>query len=263
VEQIKNPSALIKSLGPNDDLVFQRRRNRDAPEAADPENAWLRLTKLDLDPDIIARNHLFANAQDPGARYFDHLRTRTAKHMRKRGLKRLAITSPNEGCGKSTIAANLALSLARQPDYRVMLFDFDLRQPTLAYQFGLEQMSPRLTALQGSRRKFDSTTLRPQSNLSLSLNLTPEPNAAEILSTEYTRYLLDHIQQDFAPDLMIFDLPPLLNFDDAVVAMDFTDATLLVARADYNTVNQVDEAEKLITEHSKCLGTVLNQCRFD
>src|SRR5699024_489508 len=56
--------------------------------------------------------------------------------MEKEGLKTLAVTSVSENEGKSTVAANLAISLAEK-DYRVILIDGDLRRPSQFLIFGL------------------------------------------------------------------------------------------------------------------------------
>ena len=49
--------------------------------------------------------------------------------MSMQGWKRLAVTSPGPGCGKSTVTMNLAFALARQPDIRTLVIDLDLRRP--------------------------------------------------------------------------------------------------------------------------------------
>lgn len=228
-----------------------------------PSETWLQLTEITLDALALRRNNIIVDQNDPQAVHIDRLRTRCLRVMRSSGLRRLAITSPDLGCGKSTVAANLALSMARQHDLRVMLFDFDLRKPSLIHHFDLAEVGPRFSALLHTRRNFDVTTLRVGKNLALSLNATPADYPAEMLASKRARDLLNSVQQDFDPDVMLFDLPPLLNVDDTLAALDCVDAALLVARADYSTIDQIDQAERLITEQTTCLGVVLNQSRFD
>src|SRR5690606_10372181 len=133
--------------------------------------------------------------------------------MRQNGWRRLAITSPLPQCGKSTVATNLALALGRQPELRSMLFDFDLRSPTVASKLGLP-LPPSITPLLRGERSFGDHALRIGSNLALGLSGVPETDPTRLLMADTTRDTLAGIQKDYDPDLMIFDLPSILIGDD-------------------------------------------------
>lgn len=228
---------------------------------SDPSKSWLRLTETTLDPVALLRHHIKSAKPSPQSAPYDQLRTRMLSHMRAAGHKRVAITAPTRGCGSSTVTANLALSLARQSDLRVMVLDLNLRHPSLIRLFDLHAAGPRFSVLLGHRRNFDSTCLRIGDNLGLSLNPTPMDDAAERLAHAKTAALLDHIDRDFAPDITLLDLAALSPMDDAVAGLALADCALLVARADVSTRADVDIAERTIAEHSTCLGVVLNGCR--
>src|SRR5271169_3978358 len=74
------------------------------------------------------------------AEKFRFLGVRLRHLQQKRPFKRLLITSAMPGEGKSTIAANLACTLARRQQQKVLLLDGDLRRPTLEHQFGLGKL---------------------------------------------------------------------------------------------------------------------------
>ena len=82
------------------------------------------------------RSHIVTFIGGAEAMAFDALRTKILQQMRANGWRRVAITSPGAACGKSTVALNLAFSLARQPDMRAILLDLDLRRPSLARMVG-------------------------------------------------------------------------------------------------------------------------------
>lgn len=224
----------------------------------DPKRAWLRLNQVSI-PDHAPAN----DAQDPSeARAVNLLRSRLLHQSRQDSIKRLAVIAPTPKCMSHTLCAQLGLSLARQPDLKIMVFDFDLREPQLARFFGLSPVAPIWSALTGTRREFDSSCLKIGENLGLSLSTQPDENPAELLATNRSLSLLDEIERDFAPDLMLFNLPPVLNHEDAVSAAGLYDAALLVARADHTTRAEIDRTETLIAEQRPCLGVVLTQCRF-
>jgi Mrp family chromosome partitioning ATPase len=227
-----------------------------------PKAAWKRLTEVPLDPVVLSRNMLVASQPCDASMPFDILRTRILAKMKSNGERRLAITAPTAGCGKSTFVGNLALSLARKQEIRTLVFDFDFRSPSLIRKFGLEEIGPRFSALSGTRRNFDSTCLRVGSNLALSLNNTKPSNPAELLGSQRTRDLMEQIENDFQPDLILIDLPPLLPVDDARAALEMVDRALIVAMADVSTQAEVDQAQLIAAEHGKSLGVVLNKCRF-
>ena len=75
--------------------------------------------------------------KDLRSRSFDMLRTQILQSMDMRAWQFLGITSATEGCGKSVVAINLALSIARQPGRSVLLVDLDLQKPQVANYLGL------------------------------------------------------------------------------------------------------------------------------
>ncbi|MGB3314768.1 MAG: chromosome partitioning ATPase-like protein, partial [Albidovulum sp.] len=112
----------------------------DAPEIA-PRRAVTRrlpmvgwtstLPEIAPKPGLMQRNRISSFLGGRDAVPYDMLRSRTIRILKEKGWSRLAITSPGAACGKTTVALNLAISLARQKDLNVMLIDLDLRRPAL------------------------------------------------------------------------------------------------------------------------------------
>ncbi len=251
MEQITNPRAML-------DTALRDEKPKITRSEIDPARAWLRLSEVTIPTNAPVK--MQADAQTAAS--FDLLRSRILRQMRKDGLRKLAITAPTAGCGSTTLTANLALSIARQIDVKVMVFDLNLRKPDLVNQFDLASTAPRSSALSGQRRGFDSTCMRVGHNFALSLTTEGDPEPAELLGTTRARALIEQIEREFEPDIILFDLPPVLPFDDCVAASDLYDAALLVARADHSTSDEIDRAERLIAEQNPCLGVIMNACRF-
>ena len=84
------------------------------------------------------------------AEKFRFLGVRLRHLQQKRSLKRLLITSSMAEEGKSMISANLACTLARKQQQKILLLEGDLRRPTLAEQFGLGKIPGLSELLQGA-----------------------------------------------------------------------------------------------------------------
>ena len=103
-----------------------------------PTDNWQALIRFEPDANHLIENRIVTRDSGAKSAPFDVLRTRALQQMSMQGWKRLAVTSPGPGCGKSTVTMNLAFSLARQPDIRTLVIDLDLRRPMLATLLGLE-----------------------------------------------------------------------------------------------------------------------------
>ncbi len=239
-----------------------------APAAAGPAQGapagnWGRLAEIAPDPAALRRGRVVSwDRADPAYLSFDVLRTRLLSACRERGWTRIAITSPTQGCGKTTVAANLAFSLARQPETRTALIDLDLRAPRLAALLGLREKIDIAAYLEG-RTPHETALRRLGDNLALGLNTERVRNSAEMLQNTRTADILRDMTRWLSPDLTLCDLPPLLVSDDAIAALTHVDATLLVVAADETTPRQIEDCERLLGENANFLGVVLNKCRAE
>ncbi len=98
---------------------------------------WAALRRIPVDAALLERNLVItASRTDPAHASFDVMRTRLVQAMAEKGWRRVAITSPTKGCGKSFTAVNLAITLSRYENSRTILMDMDLRHPALARYLG-------------------------------------------------------------------------------------------------------------------------------
>lgn len=224
------------------------------------QDAWDRLPEITLSPAALLRNRVFTHAAGPEAMPFDMLRTRMLRQMRANNWRRVAITSPDPGCGKSTITANLALGLARQPDLRAVVLDMDMRLPALARVLGVSQ-PPQFADTLAARAAPEDHLRRVGDNLALALNATAVRGSTELLQSPEVAPLLDRIERALAPDIMIFDMPPMLRGDDTLAFLDKVDCTLLIVEAEVTPIADIDRCEQELAQHSNVLGVVLNKLR--
>jgi Mrp family chromosome partitioning ATPase len=230
-----------------------------APAAA--EAAWTALPGLRTDPGLMRRHRIVAFEGGHEAASFDVMRTRLLQQLRANGWRRLAITSPAPGCGKTTTALNLAFSLARQSDQRTVLAEVDLRRPALARMLGIRVHHSFARVLEGKGALADNA-VRYGSNLAIATNHDPYRNPAELLHGPSVGPALAAIEARYDPSVVIFDMPPMLVGDDALAFIGHVDCVLLVAAAEATTVEEVDTCERDLAAHTNVLGVILNKCRF-
>jgi Mrp family chromosome partitioning ATPase len=224
--------------------------------------AWAELAAFEPEPRLLARNHIVTFEDvDPAHSHFDILRTKMLRTMQRGGWTSVGITSPTSGCGKTTLALNLAFSLARQPDLRTVLVEVDLRRPSMARQIGLKSPQSVAGLLQGSRSVVESF-VRYGDNLAIGTNAQSVRDSAELLMNARAAEGVAAIKRAFLPDIIVYDLPPMLQSDDAMAFLPQIDCVLLVAGAEKSRLDEVDKCEKDLAEQSNVLGVVLNSCRY-
>jgi Mrp family chromosome partitioning ATPase len=225
------------------------------------EGAWAAIEKRVPDPRQMLDRLLVSQQAQQMATPFDILRTKTQLLMRKNDWTRLAITSPTAACGKTTIASNLALGFGRQTDLRVILLEMDLRRPSLTRVLGMRPEHD-ITDVMSGKVDFARQAIRLSDNVAVSMARQPAPDPTTIFLRQQTREVLSEIERVYRPDIVLFDLPPLLAGDDTRAFLKEVDCALIVARAGSSSVSQIDVCEREVSEQTNVLGVVLNQCRY-
>lgn len=223
---------------------------------------WAALAPLELKDAGLVKRRVVTRTARQAATPFDILRTKALLQMRKNGWTRLAITSPMPQSGKTTLSCNLALALSRQRELRSMLFDFDLRDPTIGAFFDTVPEHAIGETMTGTV-PFEQQAMRYQDNLIVSMAQREEPDPTRILLADETAEKLDSIQAEYEPDVMIFDLPSVLVNDDTRAFLKNADCALIVVRADATQYNQFEICKREVSEQTNLLGVVLNAYRHD
>lgn len=193
-------------------------------------------------------------------RAFDLLRTRLRQTTQEKGWVNIGVTGPTTGCGATFTAVNLALSLSRVDASRTVLMDMNLRDPGVMEAFDIAAPGDMGDYLCGSASMTDHL-MRTSDTLALGLNARPDDTAAETLQHRSTQETLAEMQRSLAPELVIYDLPPMLVNDDVFAFLPQLDGVLLVSDGTRTTASELLECERMLDGHVPLLGVVLNRAR--
>ena len=190
-----------------------------------------------------------------GAEPFRTLRSRLSQIAGTHVLKRIVITSSVPAEGKTFVAANLAQSIIRQPDRRVLLIDADLRASRLHVALGAPSTPGLTDYLRGEVDEYAIIQSSPDEKLCFIPGGNEVSNPSELLLSDRMRHLLDVVTPMF--DFVILDSPPATPVHDPSVLADLCDGVLFVVRAG---VTDFEVAEKAVAEfrEKNLLGVVLN-----
>lgn len=210
------------------------------------------------DPRMVTRT----DPRNPVSEAYRGMRTNITFARPDHPARSLLFTSPMPGDGKTTSAANLAVTLA-ESNLRVLLVDADLRRGVLNQVFGFDR-DPGLSNVLLNPEDLDSAIRRVELGSHgfdfLSTGSIP-PNPAELLASQRMKDVLARFGKCY--DMVIFDSPPLNLVTDAAVLGAQVDGVLLVARAGVSTAAALEFAmEQLRNVRAPTLGTVLNDIDF-
>lgn len=230
-----------------------------SPTPSTVDQLWTALEPLELDPGQLVMSRIVTHDKShPAHISFDLLRTRILKVFKDNGWRSVAITSPTKGCGKTLVAANLAFSLARQADIRTAVIDMDLKVPGLTKALRSRADKQIAWFLKG-RSPVESAFQRIGTNLAVALNSERVQDSTEVIQDERTEQALASMMARLEPDVVIYDLPPLLVSDDALAFLPHADCVLLVAASGQTTAQQIEECERQFTGETEFLGVLLNK----
>jgi len=205
------------------------------------------------------RNRIVAHrVRSKEADTFRILRTQVLQAMTQGGMKTLGITSPNYGDGKTTIALNLALSIALDLKQTVLLVDLDLRKPNVMDYLGLAA-SVGLTDYFMNNTPIADCMIRPSFDR---LSLLPAgrvmEHSSEVLGSPKIAALAEELRTRYPDRIIIYDLPPILAQDDPLVFLPHVDGVLLVVNEGITRTSDLKASLRALS-NAHVIGTVLNQ----
>ena len=184
---------------------------------------------------------------------------RTALYFNTQGKQNsvIQVTSPTPGDGKSTLASNLAVSIA-QSGKRVLLVDADMRRPRQHATFGISSRVGFATVLSGQSQwrdcmfeceEIEGLTVMP-------CGAKPQ-NPAELSSSPQVKILIEEMREEF--DFVIIDTPPMLAVTDPSPIAARVDGVVLCMRIKKNVRVSAERAMQMINNlGANCIGLVVN-----
>jgi protein-tyrosine kinase len=236
---------------------YARQPNNPVPTSPDlaqvNSEKIVKISEITLDSNRIVAHQVRSKEAD----IFRILRTQVLQAMTQRGMKTLGITSPNYGDGKTTIALNLALSIALDLNQTVLLVDLDLRKPNvmeylgLAAPIGITDYFLNDTPIADCmvRPSFDRLAVLPAGRVM--------EHSSEVLGSPKISALADELRARYPDRIIIYDLPPLLAQDDPLVFLPHVDGVLLVVNEGLTRTSELKSSLRALS-NAVVIGTVLN-----
>jgi succinoglycan biosynthesis transport protein ExoP len=171
--------------------------------------------------------------------------------------KVVLVTSPLPGEGKTTVANNLAIALAKYGN--TCLVDADMRMPTVGSSFHIAQELGLAHYLQGTA-SLDQI-LCPSHDIK-NLTIIPSPMPAEfanyLLTGKPIRQLIEHLRERF--DFVVIDTPPILPYTDGLSLSTMVDGVILIGRAGQTPRGAIWRGMELLetVKSARILTVVLN-----
>ena len=215
-----------------------------------------------------AKRHLIADAperdlavfKDPtslAAEACRSIRTNMLFISAQKEFSLFSVTSPGPQDGKTTVAINLAVTMA-QAGGRVLLIDTDMRKPRIHKSFGLKSDKGISSVMAGDVQLNDAICKSEVPNLDILPCGPMPPNPAELLHTERFRQILAQCRGSY--DRVVLDSPPIAPVTDPAIIGSATDGVVLVLRSGHTTREAAQFARRQLTDAgARILGLVINR----
>ncbi len=218
-------------------------------------------TKVQKTPlDTLKKNRIIsAHQAGKWLESFRMLRTQCLQKMDANGWKTLAVTSTNNWTGNSLTAANLAVSISMELNRTALLVDANLQNPGQHALFGLNPQHGLSDYLMHNHLPLSELLINPGMERLVILPAgKPALNSTEMLHAPKMLGLVRELKNRYESRIVIFDLPPLLQQDDALSFAPFVDALLLVVDEGQTKLEELKQAAQLL-KGVNILGTVFNK----
>ncbi|MEC2056071.1 CpsD/CapB family tyrosine-protein kinase [Peribacillus psychrosaccharolyticus] len=213
----------------------------------------------------MASNHLtnkrnlvtYTNPDSMISEQFRTIRTNIKFSSLEKKVTTIQITSPNDGDGKTTTAANLAISMAQHKE-KVLLIDANLRNPSVHHVFKTSNNVGLTTFLLDT--SSDLTEIVNHTGIGMLDVLTSGPvpiNASEIIGSPMMQELLISAARSY--DCIIIDSPSILEVTDAKIIANFCDSIILVFNHGKTNMKQAFSTKRILEfAENKIVGVILN-----
>jgi exopolysaccharide/PEP-CTERM locus tyrosine autokinase len=218
-----------------------------APAALSPSAAG------EVDPRLIS----LLDPQSPVSEQFKLLRAKLFCNSSVCRGKTIMVTSSQSYDGKSTVAANLAVTIAQGINEYVLLVDCDLRQPSLHQLFGVRNRGGLREYLENGTSIAQYLVKTQLSKLTLLPAGQPPFNPSELLSSEKMRQLIKELRDRYEDRYLILDSTPAGFAAETNFLSTMVDGAILVVRSDKTSRNSIMESIEHIGRE-KILGVVFN-----
>jgi capsular exopolysaccharide synthesis family protein len=215
-----------------------------------------------LDKTLLQENRILTGPEPgPFTESYHLLRTQILRRFKENNWNVLAVTSPGEGGGTTLTAINLAISMAREITYSVLLVDANLRQPMMLKHFGQPDRRG-LSDYLIDDIPVEDLLIQPDNydDLVILPGGQPLESSAEMLNSPKMEQLVVDMKSGDDNRIIIFDLPPMLSTSEALAFSPQVDAALLVIEDGVTKIPDIERTVEMLGR-TNIVGTVLNKTR--
>ncbi len=170
----------------------------------------------------------------------------------------IMVTSSVPDEGKTFIATNLAMSIAREIDRTVLLVDADIAKSDATKSFGLAGRRGLTDYLKGDAELHEVLLKTDIEGLTVLPTGNKVSNSTELMSSNRMASMIEEFASRYKDRIIIFDCPPILVTSEAPVLASLVGQVAFVVRAgETKEVEFINAIERL--DHSKYVGLILNQ----
>lgn len=210
--------------------------------------------------DLLAQNRLIVAGQYPVvAEEYKHLRTHILLNTKGGEHNTLMFTGPRPDEGKTLTTVNLAISISQEVDQTVLLVDADLRNPSIRRVFGWEN-GPGLVDYLKNGIPIPDLLIHPDGlgRMVVLPGGQPATDAAELIRSPQMAELVQELKHCYSDRYVLFDLPPILTFADAMAFAPYMDGIVLVVEAHRTPREDIDRCLEMLKKFP-LMGFVLNK----
>lgn len=186
------------------------------------------------------------------------IRNKIIKLCADRKINSVMVASTTTNEGKTTVAANLAIALAKK-HYRTVIIDCDLRNPTVRQQLNIPESCSLgiVDVITGGCSLQDAIVKTKKNGLYVLPGTIPVNNASELMGSKQLADLVGALEKIF--DYVVIDAPPVGIVSDALEMKDYVGGLVFVVRQDYAKVSKILDSISLFGYSKiKILGCIFN-----
>jgi len=202
----------------------------------------------------------FVNPSSPVSESFRRLRSRILHPSSGKPLRRIMLVSATPGAGKSFVCANLGISIAQGLEQHALLVDCDLRRPSLASLFGVDNSRGLANHLRDAEPVGNLIMKTGMRKLSIIPSGPRVVNPAELLGSVKVGQLFDELDSRYDDRFVLIDSPPLQAASETAVLVRHVDAVIPVVRWGMGSRALIKQQLAAIP-HEKILGVIFNAYR--
>jgi capsular exopolysaccharide synthesis family protein len=209
-------------------------------------------------PDVVRRGQkAYLEPKSVVAEAYRTVRTAVFFGVHYEKAKTILITSPAPGDGKSTVASNLAITMA-QAGQKTLLLDADFRKPMQHNIFQIDSREKGLSnLLAGAVNLENAVRPGPVENLDILCCGVDVPNPSEVLNSNSFAEVLEKFSERY--DRVVIDSPPVGLVADSQILSALCKVTLLVLRAEKSTRRHSQQArDSILSVGGHILGVIVN-----